>query len=325
MGAICAMVALVASCGGGGGGGGAAGGAGGGGGATSTLSPTDQFAADYAEAVCNAIASCCAVAGATAQSAECKDTLRQRIADQAAKAAELGVALVAGATAECIQQTAAATALCTAPFDQAMRAVEALGRAERACEDVFPGTKAVGEPCSSDLECASGESVKRACRLNSTATENVCLPVSIQVVVGKGASCVSDQCGGAEALYCDGSDVCVPYAPAGASCSADWVECESGLCSNGKCQNGKAQVGQPCGGPSCPASTPGGACFCVVGADCDHFASGGPTCVVANRKYGDACSDAERCDPAVVPYLACAHGKCMVEDHANSMRSYCSK
>jgi hypothetical protein len=192
------------------------------------------------------------------------------------------------------------------------------------CSDLVEvrGTRAAGEPCEDDVQCASA-----ACSQRSDAECGVCARDA-----GEGESCAEDGVTCGAGLYCDFNDddrpdLCRRKGPAGAACERR-SECEDGLlCDGGACKPFSAlpKAGEPCADRCAFGSACGdGTCVvlpqenqpclsddrpvpsCALGLDCDEAGN------VCKRRFtgevdpGGACDDDTFCKGGT-----CAAGRCV--------------
>jgi hypothetical protein len=257
--------------------------------------PEDQLLRAYAAAICNNIGSCCEVEGFVHDQNKCGEVVLEEL--ELPNTADGRVVYDANAAGACVRATAEAAKNCREIF-----AVE--------CDDVFKGTLAPGEACTSSIECASAGVDEVRCEYES----KVCV-VSPRGAVGDGcgATCNETESGGIECSGSGGSTGGPEPGPAdcykndGLACGADY-----------KCTP-LAGLGEPCSydgcveGATCGA---GGVCVALasVGEPCEWFDSCvdtaycGPEQVCSSRKAdGAACGDYDECQNA------CVEGTCRKE------------
>ncbi len=316
----CAVVAIVvAACGGsteeGGGGGTASGG--GAGAVSSGPVAQDQFAQKYADAICNNAATCCQQYGMPFNGAKCSAGFKGDLEEELAEVGKTaGVSYDAARAGECIAMVEKIVKQCVVS--------EADGAAmQSVCGAVWKGSKAEGEACSSDFECAGAETGTVEC--NETYVDGGFVGAcekATPAVRGKAGDACSSTCtstaggsecsggggsggstgtpGPAECWVDDGlqcgypSYTCVELVPEDQPCSFSDLCVTSAWCKNGTCV-AKSQVGG-----ECDYATMGSAC--VAGAYCDQTAK---KCA-AQVAEGAACTESEQCATG-----RCEEGKCI--------------
>ena len=163
-----------------------------------------------------------------------------------------------------------------------------------ACNQVFEGTVAEGEPCWIREQCASGSCDITYCEL--ACCEGVCAPARVKAAIGE--SCAETEC--VAGAYCTAT-TCVARKPLGAACAPPEGHSGSDECLEGAiCDSNDdgtrtcralPALGEPCVQGKCAD----------LGASCDHTLG---VCVKIHAE-GEACDPSGqgacglslRCDP----------------------------
>jgi len=204
-------------------------------------------------AYCQAAQTCCAKQATPAMLTDCASKFPTR--DKVLASIDTGGVTV----------NAAALAKCLAAYQQAATLCDE-NPVIAACQGVFSGTKAVGEPCNNGTECNAAQGPTTCLFVDNTAGPGVCK----RTVHGKaGDACVSScattggcsyetygaadslltWCFEADGLYCDSSLKCAPLVSIGQSCGSDDA-CGSGNTCYLVCKKGAA-LGQACETTAC--------------------------------------------------------------------------
>lgn len=267
--------------------------------------PAASFALTFAHAVCDDLAGCCHLNGFPFDAASCLTT-----AEAQAHTVLIDPALTAGATYDpsaaslCLSDVAAASRACNDALPTNAWAASSVIATN--CTKVYAGTKAPGETCSSDYECAPGPA-------------------------GSAVSCVGWLAENAEGVTTSAGHICQVVVPGtvGATCGSSIspppstiADCDSaGLtCSwEGSCQP-RLAVGERCVGASdCVATAWCSAGVCAAqlgeGMACDPYAGAcatglycsatSSTCVRLGGA-GTSCSADVECDGMCDPSGTCS-------------------
>lgn len=258
----------------------------GGGGTTGPTVSQDQFVTAAAGAICDNIGACCQTGGFTYDAAQCRQGQIEWLTELYGQTTATYDAAAAGA---CVQQLETAARNCEeGPTD--------------ACARVFKGSKAVGEACEGDFDCAPVAGAAVTCeRISDSELECQAIPR------GKpGDPCVGN------CTFIEGFVSC--YDGDSESGEGYCFEDDGLICREGACAP-IPEIGEPCSYWDCK---PGAYC-----------SSETETCVVAGG-VGDPCEWDEHC--AETAYCgadglcaakkadgeACEHGEC-VNDCGNGV------
>ena len=252
----------------------------------SSNSAEAKFAADFGDAFCKGLETCCATDGFTFNGPGCQQGIRDLLA--AEQSTGMHQAFDNSAAQACLANVRGSVPVCAA--------IEL-----EPCERIYVGTLATGQPCdSSDLSPANG-----------------CAPVSGAVVACAYGVCRAarrasqgEQC----KRTCYASDQCtqVPGEPAfdPATAPSSWGDCyvDDGLaCVGGSCIRAPA-LGSPC--LAAQFCDKGAHC---VGGTCEAFPSVGAACgVCAPDQYCSAgvCAQRSALGSSCAEDQACASGRC---------------
>ncbi len=290
-----------------GGGSGSAGAAGGGGGGASgadggvTCTPdvkAPEFAAGYADAVCNGVASCCTSGGMSFDVPACVSQVKAAVQSFVDAAVCRGSKYVAAEGQHCFDALSAYSKSCLG--DAAL-----YHAANQACDRAFDGPGQPGDPCETTLDCAQPAHGYATClRWSSTGSDGgMASGVLCQShpTAQPGEACASGHdpveptCDESAGVYCNGgaTDTCEAAKAQGSPCvSGD--RCASGTeCSGGTCSPIQfVPLGDACTGAS----------HCAPHTHCDSTSA---TCV-AYAAIGEACASLLDCETG-----NCKAGKCV--------------
>lgn len=236
----------------------------------------DDLAAARHAAECERLVRC----GLFADQATCEATFRDRVDLDLAAAVRDGVVTYDGGKAEkCLAAIAQQSCDVTSREGR---------RLPPSCDAILTGTRAPGDACYFDTECASGACTETACPRDMCCAGTCAAPLARAPI---GAACErSPDC--VDQAFCGRDHLCHALAAMGEACDAD-ADCGYGLACVGAGLDPGACRPLPKLGEACPYLR-----CAELGARCD--ASG--TCVAAGA--GAPCtSDAEcstygQCDPA---------------------------
>jgi hypothetical protein len=245
----------------------------------------EDFVAQWAATVCDAVEPCCQASKYGWDRQGCLAKTASLVSAQVDAASTASVTWDAEAAGKCIAGTRRDYAGCNPPIDMELDAV---------CRSVLLGHKQTGETCSSSIQCVAPTNGQGSCEAipadGGTGYQQVCTArPSLYARAKLGDACTQNceylgkdhvRCYGSvgtdgdagatdaamlancfrnDGLHCDKTTLrCVALAPSGASCSAN-AECADGLaCVSGKCAT------PPSTGASCtPVSG------CAAGLYCD--------------------------------------------------------
>jgi hypothetical protein len=198
-------------------------GSGGGKGAATPIAQAD-LAARASDAVCNNIGKCCADWGFQYNAAKCAEGLKASVQESIDRAASAsGVTYNANTAGECVAAYAAWVTACTGTAAQQQAF-------EKACNSIWTGTKAAGQPCTEDFECAGAESGSAFCATMPSLPDagtsgggSTCMAESAPPQRGtKGGPCSATMCPSSQDGYSCAPTVPTPGAPVGAAYC--WVD-----------------------------------------------------------------------------------------------------
>jgi hypothetical protein len=260
--------------------------------------PVDEatFQSGLVAEQCSRIGLCCTAASQPFEEAKCESQLRDLFpnADGAGgggaggAAAGLAVTYDANAAAKCLEQVKALPKTCgallpTGTVDAPSGALHLIDP----CQSVYVGTKAVGEGCTSSLECAPNDKHFAYCNPSSHQCEEVVAVIkgTCGESDGKLYVCIPQGGDGIHVAACDGTQ-CMGLAHEGDKCITQFTDtkCDEGL----TCQSTSGGVDGTCVG----FPKAGEACMsgqCAEGAYCD-----GTNCV-AQKADGAACTGGNEC------------------------------
>lgn len=271
--------------------------------------PESQFETRLVNAVCNNISSCCKSAGYAYDANGCKAGANTKNGTVGSKYATYD-AQAAGA---CIDSVAQAMAAC--------KGLESFSAP--ACNQIFTGTQAAGQPCDNDLACATPADAIVYCDTWSGGGggggQGTCV---VEPRGKKGDACVdtctgspsdhncssgggsggsggsgggSAACYSSDGLYCGGDGTCDALIPIGQPCPYDDGCVVGAYCNSGTCAADKTV------GSSCSLFSD----ICVDGAYC--AAPSGSTSGTCEKlkAAGTACTSFDECQSS-----DCENGKC---------------
>jgi hypothetical protein len=259
-------------------------------------SSESEFADAFAAAFCGGLETCCGRESRTFSEASCDSSVRQALAAEQPS----------GDSLRFDQQAADA---CLANVATAVAACEGIER--EPCNRIYVGTRATGDACQAERECAPVEGARVACTngmckaarrakvaepcVRTCTSEDECGRLDGEPPIDLSTTSSWGDCFVADGLACI-SGSCVRAPGEGAACLGS-VACDVGLdCREGDVCAPYAAIGSACG-VCAPSAYCDGSNQCAaklpLGAACD---------------YDDACASA-RCDSVcVTPTLGQAHG-----------------
>lgn len=300
--------------------------------------PEDQFFGSLVDALCSNIEPCCADQGFDFTRGACASVLQgggdAGLSGAAsglvsAFAADAGLAYDPQAAGDCIAAYRTYQAACRTPIPNreigSIAALDVSVTGIFACENVFTGSRGLGEPCtfvdacSPGLVCYAlsapsdgGAPVGRCSRLQIGVAENAHCTVledagtsSELEICGSTSSFDPDANTAAGLLWCEAaSQTCKPIQASadGQPCATVFQACgAASYCSAQKICARAAQAGEPCGGanPECVAET---ACS-PDGGRCAALAPLGAPCSTGSDCASHECNAKRVCSSAV-PGLA---------------------
>lgn len=292
----------------------------GGGGGSSVVSEgpvaQDQLPQKYADAICDNSAPCCQKYGYQYDATKCSEGMRGELEKEIGNVQ--GVTYDAAKAGECVAWVKKIVTQCIVSDAE----VEAM---KKSCAAVWKGSKAEGEPCGNDVECAGADTGTVECNetfvdggFSGTCTKSTTAEAPRGV---KGSSCNStcfsstygSECSGGggtggsgptpgpaecwvdDGLQCDEATyTCIDLVAEGQPCSWSDFCVKSAWCNSGTCAP-KSPVGGDCASAMMSSA-------CVDGAWCDE----GTKKCAAQVGDGAACTSYAQCTTG-----RCANGKCI--------------
>jgi hypothetical protein len=264
----------------------------------------ENYVSAVARALCAELEPCCSKYGYGFKDDACERIVAGFTQTPVSEARSLGLVFDAGAADKCVRATITLARLCEPTVEQYYER-------EAACNRVYRGTKAPGEPCQADVECAFGPGESPTCSDDVGGAPSFC---TIRRRGVEGDDCRDDapgftfiECPGEDGLRCDlNLGRCVRQSSDGSPCTSSYECFDAAYCRLGVC------VAK--GGPGAECAPLSDSCFppgcdekpCAAGLYCDAATR---TCAVA-RPWGEACERSEECGDEA----ECRGGRCEPED-----------
>jgi hypothetical protein len=266
--------------------------------------PRDELPSRIASLMCDSIGSCCRNAGFPVDVAQCKQVTAAELEEELFEELEPGVTYDAQAAGDCL---AAAEPLLVCGDTNAD---------VPACERIFRGSVALGQPCTSSRQCKRSDGQQVACTSEDGLSAEVCVEREIARRGKAGDACNStcyegDECvsfdepvpapgpGGTplptpeyvtchrdDGLYCSSTATCAPLVQEGFACT-DYGACAGGsfcdfqtqLCSPPRDNGAPCQGDDECKSGNCSYTDISGTCVAdesVTAEQCANVGSDEP-------------------------------------------------
>lgn len=246
---------------------------------------SDQFAAEYAQALCTSLQPCCVQNGITQDYGACTQGWQAQVQTLVNGAVASGNYDITAAT-NCVQQVRAAAAAGCGPGPGTLSAARAT------CQSVFAGQLPLGAACTSVSQCAQMDGSVVTCAVPpqqapDASTTGGQLPLAATGTILDGLS-----------VSIEDTAVCVTVPPSDAGTPACAIQADAGT---DTCESQGAYC-DPTALTCQPLNSAGGLCdpavasSCAAGNYCVTSGAAKGTCAAANP-VGSTCTNAAQCAP----------------------------